>query len=337
MLRRLLIPAALVTLLILVPSKPAIADGLTVYGAKIDAVVRPDCNYSYTMKVENTSQERMDIASEVKGYGISLDRDFVVLDSTEDTSPYSGVGFLTVSPSAFQLAAGGSTDITITASITGEDQEGGIYAIVFIHTLATEGSMSTISGVAARVLLTIQDSKLTHESTISSVDVLGDCSSILVTVQNNGNHHYKPHVRVELVREGTIVGTALVDSDWPLIPGYGRRFAVRLDDLDLPPGVYEARVDVKDDDGNQVARGSSTITLQHVSVSPPVSYPASPSLFQASPADGYTASPDVLPTTLVGDGTRGLGPTTIAALIVGALVLGFLAATIVSKWRSHHE
>ncbi len=63
--------------LLLALASPALAGGLTVSGDKIETSVSTGNNYSYSMKVENTSDVPMDIMVEIKGYvcqptGISL-------------------------------------------------------------------------------------------------------------------------------------------------------------------------------------------------------------------------------------------------------------------------
>ena len=171
-----IISIVLAICLLLTLASPVLAGGLTVYGGKIETSVSPGNDYSYTMKVENTSDDPMDIGVEVKGYGISANRDFIALESEEDNSPYTARELLAVSPDNFHLEPGDSQVITVTAEIPPGIGDGGRYAIIFIHTAPKGEIVATISAIAARVLLTIDGSELIHESEVISVN-LGVCPS----------------------------------------------------------------------------------------------------------------------------------------------------------------
>ncbi len=264
-------------------TSPVLAGGLTVHGGKIETSVSPGNDYSYTMKVENTSDEPMDIGVEVKGYGISANRDFIALELAEDKSPYTARELLAVSPDNFHLEPGDSQVITVTAKIPPGIGDGGRYAIIFIHTAPKGEMVATISAIAARVLLTIDGSNLIHNSEVTLLEKISGELEALVTVANNGNHHYKPHIHGALRKGDKILATASIDADWPMIPGYSRQFKLSFvgDEL-LPPDNYEVDIEVRDDSGNLVAQHTSSFEVEKTYVPPP--QPVSLIVTPASPA-----------------------------------------------------
>jgi len=268
--KKTIIGIVLAVCLLLALTSPVLAGGLTVHGGKIETSVSPGNDYSYTMKVENTSDAPMDIGVEVKGYGISANRDFIVLSPEEDNSPYTAGELLAVSPDNFHLEPGDSQVITVTAEIPSAIGDGGRYAIIFIHTAPKGGMVATISAVAARVLLTIDGSNLIHNSEVTLLEKTSGELEALVTVANKGNHHYKPHIHGALRKGDKILATASIDADWPMIPGYSRQFKLSFvgDEL-LPPDNYEVDIEVRDDSGNLVAQHTSSFEVEKTYVPPP--------------------------------------------------------------------
>lgn len=282
--KKAIIGAVLGACLLLASSSPALAGGLTVYSGKIETSVTLGSDYAYSMKVENTSDAPMDIGVEVKGYGMSANRDFIALESEEDKSPYTARELLAVSPDNFHLEPGDSQVITVTAEIPSGIGDGGRYAIIFIHTTPSKGEMvATISAIAARVLLTIDGSNLIHNSEVTLLEKTSGELEALVTVANEGNHHYKPHIHGALRKGDKIVATASIDADWPIIPGYSRQFKLSFvgDEL-LPPDNYEVDIEVRDDSDNLVAQHTSSFEVEEPYVPPP--QPVSLIVTPASPA-----------------------------------------------------
>lgn len=271
--------------LLLALASPVLAGGLTVYGGKIESSVSPGNDYSYTMKVENTSDTPMDIAVEVKGYGMSATQDFIALDPKDDSNPYTARELLAVSPNNFHLEPGNSQVITVTAEIPSGIGDGGRYAIVFIHTAPKGGMVATVSAVAARVLLTISGSKLDTNSKITEVSLAKTTSQepagVMVTVANNGNYHYKPALQAKLRNGDKVVATtSLVAPGWPIIPGYSRQYQLNfVGQGSLPAGKYEVDIEVKDESGNLVTKG--TFPLAFITKQQLVQTPAAPGVNQA--------------------------------------------------------
>ena len=261
----------LVFCLLLALASPALAGGLTVVGGKIDALVSSGCDYSYTMKVKNTSDAPMDIGIEVKGYGMSATEDCIAIEAEEDKSPYTARELLAVSPDDFHLEPGDSQVITIAARIPSRITDGGRYAIIFIHTTPKGEMVATISAVAAGVLLTIDGSELTHNSEVTSLDLKpSEPLEAVFTVANKGNHHYKPHIRGALRKGDKIFATASIDADWPIIPGYSRQFELSfVSDETLPIDKYEVDIEVRDDSDNLMAQHTSSFEIEEPYVPPP--------------------------------------------------------------------
>jgi hypothetical protein len=303
--------------LLVVIASPALAGGLTVYGGKIDSAVAPGGTYSYAMKVENGSDAPMDIAVDIKGYATSNGSDFVVLEPKEDTSPYSAREMLSVTPSVFRLTPGAAQDVVVEAKIPVAVGDGGRYAIVLIHTTASGQAVATVSAVAARVLLTNEKSVLGQTSEISAFQWAPEAPADLsITLVNKGNHHYKPRIVADLMSGSTVLATAKLDAQWPLIPTYERQFKLSFTlDQALPPGRYEVRVRVSDDAGNVVSQGSSSLQLGERYV-PPVTLP------KAVPtASAPTASPIAPVTVSTETRSRGTSWIAIAGAAAGAIVL----------------
>lgn len=328
-----IIGIVLAVCLLLALASPALAGGLTVYGGKIETSVSPANDYSYTMKVANTSDAPMDIGVEVKGYGISSDRDFIVLEPKDDKSPYTGRELLTVSPTNFHLEPGDSQVITCTAKIPPGIGDGGRYAIVFIHTTPPKSEMvATISAIAARVLLTISGSKLDTNSEITEVSLAKatsqETAGVIVTVANNGNYHYNPQIKANLRNGDKVVAVASLTPGWPVIPGCSRQFTLSfVGEVPLPGGKYEVDVEVKEESGNLITKGTFPIEfIERHEVLPPEKASISPS---PEPSITVTLPPSVPPAP----------PTEVSWPLIGGaaaaiIIIALLIALLVRR-RAH--
>jgi hypothetical protein len=320
--KRLITCTVLVLCLLVVVASPVLAGGLTVIGGKVEASVTPGNDYSYAMRVMNTSDAAMDIGVEVKGYGTSPGHDFVVVEPGADTTPQTAKDLLSVSPSSFHLELGASQVITVTAKIGPGIGDGGRYGAVFIHTAPKGDAVATVAAVAAGVLLTIHGSALIHTSEITTLVLPdgGGALDTLVTIGNTGNHHYKPTVRGEIVTEDRVVATAVLKSDWPMIPGYDRQFKLKFEPTEtMQPGRYEVRVKVADDSGSVVASRSAGLEL-----GTPVAAVAPAPAPLVAPSTTLPVPSDTLLVSAVTPAFRG-DPNwaAIAGGAAGAVVLGF--------------
>jgi P pilus assembly chaperone PapD len=258
---------ALALSLLLVLAPPAFA-GLRVAGAKIEAIVAPGSQTAYEINVADTSDTPMEVAIEVKGYG-DAPSGVSILDPDEDNSPYSARGFLSVSPDTFHLEPGESRDVTVTAEIPADIGDGGRYAIIYIHTVAPEGSsFATAAAVAARVLLTIEGSELIESGDISQIQLgkseSGQPLGIMAMVKNTGNYHYTLSITGKITDEqGKVVAnSSSLASPFPLIPGYSRQIDIPFEGKEaLPPGQYQVEIEVKTDDDTIIAQETDTFQL----------------------------------------------------------------------------
>lgn len=312
---KLVIALVLGLCLTLALAQPALA-GLTVAGAKIEAEVTPGSDYTATIIATNTSDVPMDIAAEVKGYGISPSGSLRVLEPEEDKSPYTARGFITVSPAVFCLDPGDSQDVTVTIKTPADVGDGARYAVVYIHTVpSAEHAITVISGIAARVLLTISGSNLVIDSEVTEVS-LGKLTSpesaeATVTVANKGNYHYKPQVNGKLRKPGKVVATCPpVTTVWPLLPGCSRQFKLGfVADEPLLLGKYEVDIEVRDEAGKLLAEHTSSLELTEEQVLP-----------EKPPPEPAPPTAVVPPTTLA----KPIDWRLIGAIAGGALILGLL-------------
>lgn len=303
--KRGIIGFVLAACLLLALASPALAGGLTVYSGKIETSVIPGSDNTYSMKVENTSDAPMDIGVEVKGYGMSATQDFIVLEPKDDGNPYTALELLAVSPASFHLEPGKAQIITITSKIPSGIGNGGRYAIVFIHTAPTGGAIGTISAVAARVLLTISGSKLDTTSQITGVSLAKATSQepagVTFTVANNGNYHFKPQLQATLRNGDKVVATtAVVAPGWPIIPGYSRQFKLDFTGAaPLPAGTYQVDVEVKDESGNLITKGTFPLELtDKQDVLPPEKTSIPPTSEASTTVTSPTSAPSVPPTKI---------------------------------------
>jgi hypothetical protein len=257
--------------------------GLRVAGAKIIAEITPGSELTHIMNVGNTTDESMDIAIEVSGYGTSATQNFIVLSPQEDISQYSARTFFNVSPSSFHLEPGESRDVTFYGKVPDDAVNGGRYAIIFIHTQPTGQDTATITAVAARVLLTINNSSLVHTSEITSVETKPKQPlDLLITIANKGNHHYNPDISGTLKKANKTLASASTIETWPVIPGYSRQFSLSFAGSftnGVPAGIYTAEITVKDEAGNLTAEYSYSLEVEE-----PYTPPSLPVKVIVSPA-----------------------------------------------------
>jgi len=306
-------------------ASPVLAGGLTVSGAKIDDSVKPGNDYSYTIGVQNTSDAPMDIGVEVKGYGMSANQDFIVLEPKDDSNPYTARELLTVSPASFHLEPGASQPVTVTTKIPSGIGDGGRYAIVFIHTVpAGGGQVATISAVAARVLLTISGSKLDTTSQITEVSLAQNTSQepagVMVTVADNGNYHYEPALQATLRNGDKVVATtSVLAPGWPIIPGYSRQYQLTFaGGTAIPAGKYDVDVEVKDESGNLITKGTFPLEFTQNQVPTPATTAPSPTT-PVSPAPAAGVS----------------WPVIVGAAAGGAIIASLIAFLLVRRRVAH--
>lgn len=270
--KKIVIAIAVVMACLLLAASPVLAGGLTVSGAKIESTVTAGNDYAYSMTVENTSDGPMDILIEAKGYGMTPDRDFVVLEPDQDQSPYSARTMLTISPREFHLDPGAQQPVKITARVPANIGSGARYAIVLVHTAPKGGAVSVVTAVAARVLLTVAETNLDATVEISGVSLSSSSpqapASATMTIANKGNYHLKPQISAKLRNGNEVVATASLAPGWPILPGFSRQFKVSF-----PGQVSSASsavdIELKDEAGKLVA----TTTYPTQSPRPPLQAP----------------------------------------------------------------
>jgi hypothetical protein len=191
------------------------------------------------------------------GVGQSLDGGYQELTEDEDTSPYSARSLISISPQEFRLAPGSSQDIEVIVAVPSDIGSGGRYAIIYTHNEpADQSGTSIVSAVGSSVVLTLTDTELTKDGTITNLDFgepgSGEPLDVTVIFQNTGNYHYKARAEVSLSdAEGNVLAktsSSLCTSS--IIPGYSRQFTVSLaPEQALPEGEYYVESSVVLEDG----------------------------------------------------------------------------------------
>jgi len=263
---RVLIGLVVALCLLFVFVQPVFA-GLKVTGAVIEATVVPGSKTTYRVNVADTQDTPMDVIVELKGYG-EAQTGIGILDPAQDNSPYSARQFLTVSPDSLHLEPGQSQDITVTANVPAGVGDGGRYAIVYIHTVPPQGSVSAnIAAVAVRVLLAMGGSHLIKSGEISQIQLTqadpGQPLKITAALRNTGNYHYKISATGQVKNsKGKVVATSLPEQGvLPLLPSYSSQISLSFDSKSLTQGSFRAEIEVKADDGTIAAQVTYPFTL----------------------------------------------------------------------------
>jgi hypothetical protein len=323
------IGAFLTVCLALIQTSPVLAGGLSVSGGKIEVTVSPGSNSTQIMNVENTSDTAMDIVVDVEGYGESASNDFVVLSPADDTGLYSARSWLSVSPSSFNLAAGGAQVVTVTINVPAGTGSGGRYAIVMIQTVPVPGQqVATVSAVAARVLLTVNGYSIDTSSQITAVDPVTSTNNspagIAVTVANNGNYDYAPQIQATLKNGDKVIATGdFVHPGWPILPGFSRQYQMTFTGQGtVPAGKYQVDVTVNDDAGNLIT--SSSFPLRY----------SAKQVLQTTTTTASGAAPSASTITVVEKSGNAINWTIIVVAVIGGVIIIVLLVLVLQKRKT---
>jgi hypothetical protein len=326
-----IIGAFLAVCIAFILASPVLAGGLSVSGGKIDVTVNPGSNSTQIMNVENTSDTAMNIVVDVEGYGESASNDFVVLSPADDTGLYSARSWLSVSPSSFSLAPGGSQPITVTINVPIGTGSGGRYAIVMIQTVPASGQqVATVSAVAARVLLTVNGYSTDTSSQITAVEPVpstsGNTAGVMVTAANNGNYDYTPQIQTTLKNVDKVIATSdFVHPGWPILPGFSRQYQMTFTGQGtIPAGKYQVDVTVKDDAGNVIT--STTAPVQFTTKQ----------VLQTTTITGTAsgAAPGASTITVVQKSGANINWTIIVVAVIGGIIVIVLLVLVLQKRKT---
>jgi len=218
-----------------------------------------------------------DIAVRVAGVAQSPQGGYVLLDASQDTSPYSARQFVSVDRSSFHLEPGGSEDLIATVKVPQDVGAGGRYAIINIATKPTAGTgVNIISAIAVPVYLTVKDSQIIHTGKITELSI-GNFTSrqpvnILTNFQNTGNHHFKVKGEVSVMNaQGQSLGTISIPvTSSSILPDTVRQLkATFMPTGELAPGTYTISSKVMLEDGTVLDEANSTFKIKTPYAPPP--------------------------------------------------------------------
>lgn len=240
--------------------------GLQVTNALINLVAAPGDVYKHQMVVgSGPDAPPLSILIEARGFGQSPDGAFLPLPADEDTSRYSGRAFIaSIDNPKFTIEPGGSMPVEVTIRVPEDIGTDTHYAMVYIHSepVSVGNNVAQILAVSVPVVITPKEAVLDVAGKISEfkVDAIapGKPISILTTVRNTGNRHYKVQGQVTISDKS---GAVIADLPIPLtgtsiIPTFAQQLIVSYSALDRPKGLeagtYKALVTVNREDGSLV-------------------------------------------------------------------------------------
>ena len=246
---------------------PVFADtGLTVSGAKLVATLSPGDTFIHQITVSIGSDDQpVDVKVQVSPMAQALDGTPL---PSQDASPYSASSFITLDKDSFHLDPGGKQVVNATIRIPKEAGDGGRYALINVATQPSAGSaLSVVTAVNIPIYITIKDSHLTNQGTITNLSAEVSSSQAIEVVslfENTGNHDCKVKNNLTLKdSHGRTVATAKTDlSLWTIIPGMSREIKADLfPEIDLSPGVYHVASQITLDDGTILANVGTDLNL----------------------------------------------------------------------------
>jgi hypothetical protein len=258
------------------PMQQSGGGGLQVSNALINLVAAPGDVYKHQMVVgSGPDAPPLNITIEARGFGQSPDGAFLPLEASEDTSPYSGRTFITnIDNSKFTLEPGGAMPVEVTISVPAELGNDTRYAMVYIYSepVSAGSNVAQILAVSVPTVITPKEAVLDVAGEISElkVDAItpGKPISILTTVRNTGNRHYKVQGQATISDAN---GALIADLPIPLtgtsiIPTFSQQLAASYSALDRPeglaPGTYKVLVAVNREDGSPVGTAETTFVIE---------------------------------------------------------------------------
>ncbi|MDR3578021.1 MAG: hypothetical protein P4L50_29500 [Anaerolineaceae bacterium] len=311
-------------------------ESLKISGALLELSARPGQVYIHNMLVSSDDQtSSMNITVEACGFGQDLAGSFVPLSAQQDTSPYSARNFITnIDHPSFSLAPGSSEPVAVTFKIPLNIGMDTYYAIIYIHSQASDagGMVDQNTAIIVPVVITPVGAEIKPAGRIKELyvgaKVAGKPIEVLVKVRNTGNCYFK--IQGEVTLSGSS-GNVLADMPIPLtdtsvLPFFSRQFLLFYTPPDgadhLGPGKYtlEAKITLPD--------GTLLDDEKHIFV---VSSPVTP-----HPANEKTATPTsiVYPisyfTSVPVDNTSSTSTSPAIQTITPMPALGQIAETLVS-------
>ncbi|MDD1730902.1 MAG: hypothetical protein CG440_511 [Methanosaeta sp. NSM2] len=247
-----------------------LSGGVHVTGVILNASVDPGDSILHEITIKaDESDPATDYRADVLGFGIRPDGANWEIDPDLDTSPYSAVPFLKVSPKNFSLQPEATQKLILEGEVPSDIKDGGRYALVNIRSMPSDGSKSRDIGVVMAfdipILLTLTQGELIETGEITSVNLSQSDTSgqeILVMFNNTGNYHYKALAQATLRNEkkDMVFNASSPLSFSSIIPTYSWLFKFPLEE-DLGQGRYTVDVRVARADGTILDSREESIEL----------------------------------------------------------------------------
>jgi len=218
-----------------------------------------------------------DISVSVMGFGQAPDSGFVPVDPANDTNPYSARTFISLDKTLLHLKPGTSETVTATINMPKNVDDGGRYAIIYLHAVPSGGGQATITtAIIIPVLITISGTNPTMAGSIMGVSVgnltVGQPVEITTSFKNTGNYHYR-----NLVNNVTLTnanGNILAESSaapWQnsIIPGNTVQDIVQPDVKNLSTGTYTISSKVSLESGQVLDEKTTSFQVTTAYTPPP--------------------------------------------------------------------
>ena len=263
---------------------PAAAEAkLTISGSSLRTEIEPGEPYEHKITIRlDEGDPSLDFVVEVLGLGQDPDGSSLALAPAADTSSYSAREYINVDKTSFHLRGGESTEVIATVNLPPDPGNGGRYASVQVRTVPSQEEGVSL-GLAGNIImvLTISDSELIHEGTITALEIdeiaSGEPIKITSAFYNSGNHHFKVQGEVTVHdQDGAVLANIPIPpTAGSILPHYSRQLDVAFDpEGALDPGDYFVRARVTLEDGTVLDNAEAIFTLQEPYLS---SVPSAPS------------------------------------------------------------
>jgi len=186
------------------------------------------------------------------------------LSASNDTSPYTALPFISVSPVSFLLKPGGSQTVTAKADIPIDVGSGTRFAILSLRTIKAATSaeidgnrrVGVSTGSNIPVVLTINGSEFLMTGEITDLEIEDPISvanqNVSLILKNTGNTQYLAKVKVQLKDEknNSLVSSEMDSGVQAIVPPFSRLFELSLvPEASLEPGSYKIIVSAELEDG----------------------------------------------------------------------------------------
>jgi hypothetical protein len=261
----------LILVLVLLSSICSVASGIRISGGKCVMDVEPGASAIHTIRLEvpgATGAETMTI--EVMGLELLPDGRFQAVP--DDGGEFSAVKYISLDKSSFTIDPGEREAVTVTIQVPKDAGAGGRYAMLCLHDAPSSGgTLSLVTGINIPVLLTLSGTDLVHTGAIRDVAVAepesGKPFVITTTLENTGNHHYRPEGEVTITRpDGSAVSTAAM-APKTVMPGSTMNIDASVEEP-LEAGSYAYDAVVRLETGEIIGEHHGTFEVNEPYVPP---------------------------------------------------------------------